>query len=107
MISTGSMLVLVTTTPKLTVPPGSGTLAGRGVLSNATEGSTSSMVTSARPRAKASLPSSSESWASTKSVLTSPALPVTSSLKLQVYVAPGAMATEPSATQSPRPSRSP
>ncbi len=81
---TGSGEVFRTTMPNDTVPPGSGIEVGLAVLRTVMVGFTSAMRTSSRATLTAWLPSSSDSSASTKSVSTSPALPVTASTKLQV-----------------------
>ena len=68
---TGSVLVLVTSTPKVKAPPGSGRLAGVAVLSTVMEGP-GPMVTVAEALPVPRVPSSSTRVAVTVSVWVSP-----------------------------------
>ena len=68
--------VLVTTTLKVNVPPGSGRLPGAADFSTRMAGSRLVMVTTASSVSVASLPSSSSPVTVTTSVWLAPALPV-------------------------------
>ena len=76
--------VFRTTTVKVTLPPGDCTDVGLAVFSRASEEATSVSVTVASSWSLTSSPSSSWPAAVTTSVFSSPALPVTVRVNLQV-----------------------
>ena len=81
---TSSPEVFFTETVKVNVPPGSSIEVGLAVLVTSIVGATSVIVTSAVSKSVAVVSSSSVTTALTRSVATSPALPETAPVKVQV-----------------------